>query len=350
MPLSTDWDVVVEPTRADWDQRRARLATAITTTVPGVAVRCVGLISVPYHDTKQIRPTEYEYPLSGIVRLGCDPAEQRWDASEYPCEPDVGGRPATQLVAVTPENATAIFGLCETELTALREGSVVVLTSRVCVIDEGGQVTLAKGRVRSIDNKVPRWILAPTLRPIPAVLADGRAFPPRAGITLAAVTPETADAYGLTVDETNLYVGIADNRAAGELAASGRTLETSEGLAEEQAMAVGRTVGAQYPVRVERGYNTTYPQVAALLAGMLAGAIPGVLFALMSTVERTRMTTLGGPERSTETLTNVAALRTGIVDVPWMIMLAMFVLVPLVAAVIGALVAGRPLDLTRRRN
>lgn len=369
--------------------------------VPGVIVHTVadlGYSGLPPTPGNEAAVTtshdEGRAPVLGIARPGCDPRATSGftEGSVYagPCVAGEPGRGQYGVVTASPEDAAALFGLDAAAVDTLRQGGAVVPGDPSVVVD--GRITLLAGEYRDVPDDPARsgWLDGPRLHPLPAVVAPPAGFRLHGQVVGVAITPQTA--RGIDRAGSPMWTHLA-----------GPSDTASNGLSDEQAAAINRAAGTAYPDAVERGYQSSIIPLLWLLSalfalltlvatltatalamgearrdlgtlaavgasaairrrfaawqagglallgtvfGLLAGAVPGVVLSLGITGAPSQQAVL---DYSTQQITtNAARLLNGFVIVPWPPLLAALVAVPLVAAVFGALFAGRPVDMTRR--
>lgn len=372
-------------------------AGRIASDVPGVVVRRMGQAThegppAPPEASAVPTPFETREAVLGILTPGCDVTTPEWEGFGAPCIAGEPQRAAYSVVTASLEDAAVLFGLDAAAVNVLRGGGAVV-PADVPIVDSTGRITVVGGELRSLPGAPERtgWVDGPDLHALEAVVTHPAGFRTQGQIIGVVITPETARRVGADSQMGTLMIGPADS--------------SSQGLTDEQALAVNRAAGVTFPNRVERGYVSSMPVmlwtlsglfalltvVATLTAtalamgearrdlgtlaavgaarsfrrrfaawqtgglallgtllGLLAGAVPGVVMSLATTTSRPSVTlTADAAEQLGRNLTD---LLDGYLVVPWWPLLVALVVVPLVAALFGWLFAGGRVDMTRRMD
>lgn len=340
--------------------------------------------------------------VTSLVPAGCGlNTLPPWSEGQVRCEaPGISPWPNdrwSSLVAMSPQDAAAVYGLDAEQQRVLADGGAVVLGEALdSVLAADGTVRVVTGLQHVTGPDEARTVTWKKRREhvLPAVRGPEPTFSMPGGVgrgSAVLLTPATVRAMGVRAVPGMLLVGTA----------SGAPLTGSEGA--DYAMAID---GSQMP-RVEQGYQSSLGSTlwalslfaalitlvatitatalsmgearrdlatlgavgarpgirrgmaaaqAAVLAlvgtvmGMVVGGIPGALTGLAISSGPSSGGWSEGPVASMSLPQALVSLGGGYVVVPWVTLLIALVAVPLVAAAFGALFAGRPVDMTRRAD
>ncbi|MDO5699689.1 MAG: FtsX-like permease family protein [Dermatophilus congolensis] len=384
--------------RPESDDPATDLVGAVEAAVPGVLAS-----RMTYFFGEGLNEDGTEATGTGVVTPGCDITTRTWVGYQVPCTSALPNGEGLKVLAAEPEAARDTFGLTAQATEALRSGGAVALATPSPVIDQTGHVSLFRGTY-AFDQEAgdSAWTSAPSVLTVPAVTGDVPLIQVQGQRIGVIVSPATAARLGTHDAAWPVYFvsATADTTGVDRL-----------GLTDEQAAAVNRAVGGPFGAPVERGYQSQNWAVLGIIGGLFAlltlvatvtatalaigearrdlaslgavgaspgirrriaawqsgglaligitigllvGAVPGVVFGLAVTATPPGPFMRAGDRTFSEVLAevgaNLRALAEGFVVVPWPLLLAALVAVPLVAAAFGALFAGRPVDMTRRAD